>query len=516
MRKIQLKFALIKEDYSFEEIFKEKTEEEIKQKNNFKYFYDKRIYLIKNNFIKNIIDEIEQDILGARPYMIICYNIELNGKKRNLLIVCGDVRSIIDIWKLEDNFGLKIGINYQIESKQELKFRNISFKNIISGDHHRESKSISSNINNFSFNWLNNFLKELNIKTTIKEEVMTIKLNNYFQRPYNENSQVENIFEEIKDFIKKYQNLEHYKESFAFIDNLSLVKDKKFEEKIKKYILKIIEENSSNINFVLHWPEFEENNHSYYQVEKDNNQLFDLEIQEVIEIAKKQRKKIENITLYSLNDNNIKISSHQLIKCIIGEFDYEGKHYVLNEGKIIEIKQKFYDDTEREYLKFPRAKIEFPPWNSKIKEKDYNELVTEKKVDWISLDRKLLHFKNNQKLEIADILIINNKNKSLVAIKKWRNSASVSHLVQQIKNSIKLIFQNKETVEKYLEKKSGIIGNINLDEYKTFILAIATKKFDNNDPFLPKLPLFSKLSIIDLQDERYDKKIEISRIPLIN
>ena len=100
--------------------------------------------------------------------------------------------------------------------------------------------------------------------------------------------------------------------------------------------------------------------------------------------------------------------------------------------------------------------------------------------------------------------------KSLIAVKRARNASSISHLISQVRNAISLIFSNKKIVEKHILKETN--EDINLDDYKKFVIAIATK--ESNEYDLPKLPLFAKLLIVQLSRAYLGKEIEFAWIKI--
>ena len=507
--KRQLKFALIKEGIAFEEIFiDEDVKKGIKNNGNYKYYHFGFTFPIKNVFIDNIIGEKNRKNQGFKEVMILCHPFKLKNKNRNLLVISGDPRSLIDIWKLEENFGIKLGINFHLSNNNKLAIKDINYKNGANGNNYRENKTISSTIGGFNFNQLTDFLKELKLSTKLFDnKKTTIKLNNYIQIPYDENKDINKIIDSIKDIIQKNYGLKKYKKDFEYIDNFFPINKDEEKKIIEKLWQKI--ENGDISDFAISLPNFEDESHSYYKVGNSNNQLHNLDLIEIVKEAKQERKILRNVLLNSLDDNGSLITFHKLEKCIFGQIDYQKSSYIINEGRALKIQKDFLKEIEEKYSKVRKSQIKFFDWFEKEKEKDYNEKSCNRD-GWYNLDTRILKFDQNQKLEIADLLITKKKMKSLIAVKMARNASSISHLISQVKNAISLIMLKKETVEKHILKETN--EDINLDDYKKFVIAIATKK--SNEYNLPKLPLFAKLLIVQLSRAYLGKEIEFAWIKI--
>ena len=362
---------------------------------------------IENVFIDNIIGEKNRKNIGFKEIMILCYAFRLDNKNRNLLVISGDPRSYIDIWKLEENFGIKLGINFHLSNNKKLEIKDINYKNGANGNNYRENKTISSTVGGFNFNQLTDFLKEVKLSTKLfDDKKTTIKLNNYIQIPYDEDKDINEILNNIENIIKKNYGLKRYKEHFEYIDNFfSISKDE--EKKIMEKVWQKIE--SENINdFAISLPNFEDELHSYYKVGHSNNQLYNLDLIEILKEAKQERKILKNVELNSLDDNGNLIVSHKLEKCVFGQIDYQESSYIINEGKALKIQKNFLKEIEEKYSKVRKSKIKFFDWFEKEKEKDYNEKSCNQE-SWYNLDTKTLKLDQNQKLEIADLLITKKK-----------------------------------------------------------------------------------------------------------
>jgi len=308
----------------------------------------------------------------------------------------------------------------------------------------------------------------------------------------------------LKDCYAKY-NSDDYKKDFAWIDQVSEIKDPKTVENLDNQLLKKIQ----NENFDKTWMAIPEiltwEDVSEFKFKK---QSFgdDIDLVTYLEFLSGDEK--QNLSLEILKKHNIDcissssdetIKSWKIYNCLYCEIENDEKMYILSNGKWYQIENNFAKEIFDSFNSFRNqsAGISLPNCNQNEHEDKYNARV-EKEIESIcNMDRKTIaHGGANQKIEFCDLLT---KDRKLIHVKHYGASSVLSHLFSQGLVSGELLLSDKEFREK-LNKKFDELGK---SDYKfsdiskkpktsdyEIVFAIISKSDKDLD-----IPFFSKINI---------------------
>lgn len=119
-----------------------------------------------------------------------------------------------------------------------------------------------------------------------------------------------------------------------------------------------------------------------------------------------------------------------IYKCLYAEVDYEGKKYILNDGKWFNVSQSFVDRTNDEFNKIQKSGLVLPVYAGGG-EGIYNQSVCASMPDTYALlddKNKITHGGGHGQVEVCDLFSVH---KELVHVKIYGKSSVFSHLFSQ-------------------------------------------------------------------------------------
>lgn len=312
----------------------------------------------------------------------------------------------------------------------------------------------------------------------------------------------------IKDFLKdcyaRY-NSDDYKEEFAWIDQISEIKDPKKIESLDSQLFEKIQDAHFDkiwmaIPEVLTWEDVSEF--------KFKEQSFgdDIDLQVYLDFLTDDEKqslssekfKKHFIDCISASSDKI-IQSWKVYNCLYCEIKDNSQMYILSNGKWYQIEDIFAKEVFDSFDSFKNqpAGVSLPECQQNEHEDKYNERVAEEIGNTCSMDRKMInHGGANQKIEFCDLLT---KDKKLIHVKHYGASSVLSHLFSQGLVSGELFLSDRDFREK-LNTKLDEIGKFDYKFPNTsskpktsdyeIVFAIISKSDDELD-----IPFFSKVNI---------------------
>lgn len=201
-------------------------------------------------------------------------------------------------------------------------------------------------------------------------------------------------------------------------------------------------------------------------------------------------------------------------KCLVAEVTHKGLKYVLTNGSWFSLDQNFASDIEAKAGLIPHANIKLPMWNGTDSEGKYNDGVASSDPSILCLDRKLVHcFGGSSSVEVCDLLT---STKKLVHVKRRdKSSSGLSHLFMQGKNSSQLLKHEA----KFVAGARAEVTKINPRFVGQFPASgIAPKDYevvfalmgDTTAQLVPRLPFFSKLTLVNVFRELTDMGFNVS------
>lgn len=300
---------------------------------------------------------------------------------------------------------------------------------------------------------------------------------------------------------------EDYKKNFAWIDNISPVRDQDILVDLVKALVEGVRVKQEG--YILCVPEFLEwDDFDLFSFEKkragqsvcanylDLSQWVDYVTSTGVEITEDL---LMHTYIYAYKQNDAFVRKWPVFDCIHALVKYNNSSYLAHGGHWFELKSSFVDEINKAIAKIEYSSLVLPTTDLVEKEGDYNAraaLLSAGKM--LLMDKKLIHHGGGKsKFEVCDLMT---EDGHLVCVKRWgAASGSLSHLFAQAKNSIILI-NNDETyrlkVKAYLDK---IAPNYSLTwdyicqytEQAEVVLGVM-RGCSKED-----LPFFAKLSLVD-------------------
>ncbi|WP_420590766.1 TIGR04141 family sporadically distributed protein [Bacterioplanoides sp.] len=178
-------------------------------------------------------------------------------------------------------------------------------------------------------------------------------------------------------------------------------------------------------------------------------------------------------------------------RCLNGEMDLDGARYILNDGQWYKIKQSFYEEVCDFFNGIKKSNLLFPDYQGR-KEGPYLRSIAND-VDLALLDQKWVRpngVTNN--LEFCDLLSSCN---GIIHVKKYGASSVLNHLFAQAYQSIEMLVNSPEVIERVNEHLANTKLTLNFDpnispRVQRIVLAIMDHRNGDLD-----IPFFAKVNL---------------------
>jgi uncharacterized protein (TIGR04141 family) len=129
-------------------------------------------------------------------------------------------------------------------------------------------------------------------------------------------------------------------------------------------------------------------------------------------------------------------------KCLVGELDFHGESYVLDEGDFFRVRADYLQELDAVIDNIPTGTVALPASTPTTPEEQYNRNAAAGSSDLLLLDRDLVRITaRTTPIEICDLL---SRNRQLIHVKRHLGSADLSHLFAQGLVSAELLQMNAE------------------------------------------------------------------------
>lgn len=321
-----------------------------------------------------------------------------------------------------------------------------------------------------------------------------------------------------------YYNLDLYKKSFSWVDNIRRVKDTASISALDDLLLAAVKRRDESIVVTL--PEIIEWDSvlgfSFTRSKRDLSPTIDtgkyLEniVPDSISVESIRR---DRLYITDIHDNEF---AHSLYECLYFELDGRNSKKVIFGGNWYEIDKSFMNGIDATLALIELSDIPFPSievWDEGEKKKieaegDYNERVAVS-LDCYLLDKKLVKCsKTTSPIELCDLLT---KDKKLIHVKHRKGgSAGLSHLFAQGSVSAEVMLGDRafrKEARKVLRRISHSahelipIDGLKSSDYEVVFLILG----DTNLSVKDNLPFFSKVNLTlvfeNLSQRGYEVKI---------
>lgn len=396
-----------------------------------------------------------------------------------------------DSW--EEKFGLRVALNSvnekKIRSIDKLTFDSISKQS-------REQASREGTAQDFGVDIEQDLLRA--VTGTPTDSKLGQRLSGMDSLKVAIRAELEDLPALLDRFYKKYQD-DTYKENFPWVDHLMEVSDQQVRNQLDDALLKMI----SNEEFdtlwlappeILDWDKVEG---FRYGLAKKHPMYHDVHISEFL----KSLEEGTEVDMFTLTRKHVHCMGwdrelHQwpVYKCICCEMDLDANSYILNGGKWYRVNKSFVKEINEAYSKIPKFEINLPEYNNAT-EAEYNENTQKTTPEFFALmDKRLIQYGGgHNKIEFCDLYT---RNRSLIHVKRYGGSSSLSHLFSQGVVSAEL-FQTdvefRKKVNKLLPsgyKLEHVKEAPKREEFQVVFAIISSSKGDDL-----VLPFFSRINI---------------------
>ncbi len=458
-------------------------------------------------WFRTYLEQEESDVYLVVSYAmgLIFRKIVYKEEERRFAITFGNGENMLDMEKFEDRFGMKIALNLAD------KIYSVNKKSVSSTmSRSKESATHEQTLNEFVFD----IEQDLLYGVSVKPKTNDFAIGNLSGR--ESLSLVTHFgFDELNTLLEKCMSTyeeDTYKEEYSFIDNMKEITEKNpLTPKIYEEILKaFFAEDTGKVWFSVpedvNWDVVE--SFSLYKGNATEKNLADAKevdsidydvIHEYLEPHFSEIEKLEILKKFKVkinsSDGSLEHINWKLFNCMYASVLVDDAQYVLNDGRIFEVRKEFYQQYEDEYLKIaPFSSL--MPYTSEKNEAEYNRNVYESDKDkYILLDHREFS-DSGRKLEICDLF--DKTEKSFIHIKRYGSSSVLSHLFSQAAVSADL-FKDGYFHDKILKKMNDENTGAKIDSLSSsecnVIMGIVTSK-EIPPSRKSHIPFFSKVNVV--------------------
>ena len=146
----------------------------------------------------------------------------------------------------------------------------------------------------------------------------------------------------------------------------------------------------------------------------------------------------KHIRVHVLDEHGQDATSFRVFDCFGYEAGHNGKIYILSSGMWYEVLGNFITEINGVVTGIDPTPVPLPAWNQTADEAQYNVGVAAG-GSFINCDRKILHYGGGQsKFEFCDLVHL--QSKTLFFVKKASKSSGMSHLFEQVRRTVELLF----------------------------------------------------------------------------
>ena len=305
----------------------------------------------------------------------------------------------------------------------------------------------------------------------------------------------------LKTALTRYYELSEattYAKNFPWVDNIQAIHNPVLARALEKQLAKVLAEGSDK--FWLAPPEiidWDKTEGFKYRDSKKRDPEIDLDLARYFEEcggadglldgARLRQDRIFHIR----SDTDTTRHSWSVIRCLVGELEYDSEHYILNEGSWYRVNSDFLGALHGFISSVKPTNIDLPDYDD-ADEGAYNKRAWQRdKAHLALLDQAFIQYPNRGKVEVCDLY---SKKKQFVHVKRLSCSSTLSHLFSQGTVSAELLRDEAGFRTKFLQKIPAFqwgsaADAIQPNDFEVCYAIICRK----NKPL--EIPFFSKLSL---------------------
>lgn len=458
-----------------------------------------------SEFVVNSFELGSNPFQNSSSYAVVIIQV----KNRYFAIPFGMGMHLIDLTKIEFNFGLKTAIN--AIPKEEIRQLDTT-KPELKSQKTKRLAAIGTTPEDFEINKEREILRGIVGKVPGKLNVGESFEGRDSLRTGKPISSLTDLKKYVNQIYLLYLN-DNYKQDYPWIDNISLVRDKKLEENLRKLLVKELKSGKLDEMYIIppvfFGEDFEIKGFAFTTgdgTHLDKKNVFEMpSISDWKKNVGDQRKtitvdKLDNFKIHEIKEGD-KGRTWLLERSLSWEVDLHANRYILSEGSWYEISPTFYALISDYFKKrVIDTSLFLPiPTKSKIKESEYNKEICDALkgrylFDLGHIDAKLKYIGKDQN-EVCDVYDCNTN--TFIHVKMGKSSSSLSHLFQQGNFSGIALKQDEMLLDQFIDhlktdnyEKANYLKPLKTSNHKILFIAVVDKGKKQDIPFFSKVTFF--------------------------
>lgn len=397
---------------------------------------------------------------------LLLVEVEVDEKKALFAFTFGQGRHLLKPATILRSYGLGVALNaIYTDSKESARVRSVDSKTIADNTFNtRRQADRRTDFEDFLVDTNRDFLRTI-VGSPTDSNYWGSKMSGGDSLTANPTIN----FDELGKFCKKVLSTHSSGATpgeFAWINKLKPINEASLLEQLRGFVVNTFPDNE---DLVITVPELIEwDNISHFQFSFDTNSNFsdpeDVDLTVILNAHDKPKKiSVNNLRSWKLNAYNIEGEiehSWSLLKCLSGQFDFDGETYVVSEGDYFLVDEDFLGELDEFISTIPDAKYTLPVAEKDPPEGEYNELAANSSTDYLLLDKRTVRLTSKtSSIEICDVLT---EDGAFIHVKRKLGSSSLSHLFAQGSVSADLLLMSQE----YRERTDEMITKAEIDRVK--------------------------------------------------
>ena len=342
-------------------------------------------------------------------------------------------------------------------------------------------------------------------------------------------------FDELGAFcraIDEAANVGTYRDRFDWIDNIRPISDRQDIEALEGEVIALLLDNRTDV-LQLAPPEMVDwDRLSGFQYHYDTRRGLvrsDLVLRAYIAGLREKDPGLEEVTpdwlrrrqVIGVDEDRDRCGSWSVWRCLVGEFEYNDRSYVLEDGSFYQVAESYLQQLNHELIGFSREADILPAAKPGMTEPDYNREVARGSDHLLLLDARTVRPEGSGSgIEVCDLLT---DTRQFIHVKRYKGSQGLSYLASQARVSAEQLLVSGEfrtrARELIAEQSDGdpvfdVIdaAAMRTDEFEVVLAIIKAWGDDDVDalPFFAKVEL--RRTITDLRSRGY--LVGVERVPI--
>ena len=449
----------------------------------------------------------------------------LKASERFFAVTFGYGRSLLDLDKIEPQFGLKVCLN-RIDPAQMRSMDTKTYEDVVVAKRTQVSKN--SDIPAFGIDVSSDILRAVTGTPHNQEFAKTLSGSDSLvvNRPLEPAA----LADFCGELLAAFQD-DSYKDNFGWIDDLKPVVDKTMISHLDELVVEQLKSGDTSYTYlavpdVIDWEDLD----AFRITGTRNEEYADLDLDEYLANL---GNKCQTMRLGDLKSRSVSVRftrtgefsrRWKLYQCLVSEQRIGGQLHVLMEGRWFAIADSLVGEVDSYCASLPSAKVPLPPASSKNEtEGDYNKrLADSDPTHLLHLDAKIRRPGGaSSGIELCDVLTIDGE---FIHVKKKSRSSTLSHLFAQgsvsaetfigdgvFRDKIRAEIAKRETIgqqQQWLDLVPPSNQSVNRATYTVSYAVITANTGQSWLPFFSKLNLMQHGRLL----ENLGVKVSISRI----